>query len=355
MTQYAAGTGSAPVLSPPSTSVPPRRSRLRRLWPVFVVVVAALVVVALFAGGVIPSSQKSSGNPDVTYAKALSLAGPTASSVRGGPWTLVVAVGIDSSAGFTLVLENLSAVNCSLALVGSASPILRVPSYDGFGSGESPWWSLLYVNRSAPSLLLVDVVNGSAQPLAVGTGLCASTLAGFNPIPPNVVDSPGPASGLWNAGGSSFASTHRNVSLNLLMGLTGGGSVSNGTGGSLVFGATWLLVFSPCGSPYGGSPSGKQPAFLAPFNATTGLLEGAPLFPYSTTSTCANLTSLSSSGFSLTPGRGGVGEAPSAIASAGSYLLPDGRSVTLRPVAFRAAPALSTPRRVVRGPLARAW
>lgn len=293
-------------------------------------VVAAIVVFALFAGGVIPLTHSSSGSSDVTYARASSLAESATNAVAGGPWTPIEAVGIDSTSGFTLVLENLSQANCSLALVGSASPVLHIPSDRAFSSGASPWWSLVYVNRSAPRILLVDVVNGSAQPLAVGTGLCASTLAGFGALPSHAVDSPGPASELWNVGGSYFASVHSNLPLNLLMGLTGGGAITNGTGTTLKFGATWLLVFSPCGSPYGGGPSGKQPVYLAPFNATTDLLEGAPLFPYSTTSTCANLTSLSSSGFSLIQGRGGsLSTPPLPFSSAASCLPPTGRSVIL--------------------------
>ncbi len=299
MQQYAAGAGSAAVLPPSSDSVPPRRERTRRLWPVLVAVaVAVLVVLALFATGVLSTSHGSNVNPDVTYSKASALAGSAVRSVPGGPWTLLVAVGIDSMAGFTLVLENLSAANCSLALVGSASPTLRVPTDDQFSSGASPWWILLYVNRTAPRILLVDVVNGTAQPLATGTGLCATSVAGLDAVSSNVVDSPGPASELWSVGGSSFASDHSQIPLNLIMALTGGGSISNSTGSSFVFGATWLLVLSPCGSPYGGSPPGKQPVFLAPFNATSGLLEGAPLFPDTTTTTCTNLTSLVPSGSS---------------------------------------------------------
>lgn len=289
--------------SPPSPAGPGPRTRRSRLWGIVIAALVVIVVVAsLLVAGVIPISTTPKSNTTPSYSEAAASGQSTANGVPGGPWVLIGAAAIDSDAGFAANVGAVSSANCSLAPIGTETipSTVPIPPYGDFSSGQSPFWSLVYINRAAPKILLVDVVNGTASALAVGSGRCAETLLSYDSISANVLDSPTIASTFWNGGGSafvsSFGSVHPGVPLNLIMGVFGGGGKLNLSGGSFTLPESWVFAVSPCGGLGATEPTGKQSVYVAPFNATSGSLEGAPYFPLTTSASCTNLSSAASSG-----------------------------------------------------------
>ena len=330
MEPVASPPSSAPISpaeggSPPSPTAPRPAARRSRLWGIVIAAVVVIVVVAsLFAAGVIPISSGSKSNTTPSYSEAAAAGQNAANGVAGGPWTLIGAIAIDSAAGLAANVGTASSANCSLAPVGTASfpSTLRIPADGDFSSGQSPYWGLIYINPSAPKILVVEVLNGTATPLAVGSGRCAETLVSYSTIPTNVLDSPTVASDFWSGGGSAFVSAHSGVPLNLIMGLFGGGSGLNLSKSHLTLPATWLFAVSPCGVSGSTGPTGKQSVYVAPFNATSGSVEFEPYFPLSTTATCSNLSSTASGGFVLRSGPGAPILLPGSAARGVSTCLP---------------------------------
>lgn len=292
------------VIPPPVS--PPRSPRRRRLWPVAALAVAVIVVLSLWAGGILTPSGSKGPSASVTYSQAAAIARSAATMVPGGPWVEVGAAGIDSQRGLSANLSATTTGNCSFtpAEVGPIPSGLTIPSYSGsFSSGSAPWWDLVYLNRGTQELLTVAVVNGTAQPLAVGTGPCVESLLPYNNVPSSLPDSPTVASAVWNGGGSAFAAQHTNVPLNLVIGLFGGGTISSGSFGSLTLGASWIVSISPCGLTSSTSPSGSQPMLLALVNASTGSLVSPS--PIVRSSTCSNSSFVVPLGFTPRPGPAG--------------------------------------------------
>ncbi len=291
---------------PPAARGPKRPIRIW-LWPVVAVVVGIAVVGALFATGVYPSHAGSSTASTPSFSAASATGRTAAESVSGGPWSLVAATAVNSAAGLSFDLSSFSTANCSLtpASLGALATSLHVPTDASFSSGTSPWWALLYVGRASTELLIVLVVNGTADPLAVGQGTCVETLLGLSTIPGAVIDSPPIASSGWSNGGSVFASTfhadHPTESLNLLLGLYGGGSIPGLNLSTPSLGASYLYELSPCGLGSSANPSGTQPYFFAVLNATYGTVT----LTHASSLTCTNLTGLHLGLGGTEPGTGG--------------------------------------------------
>lgn len=285
-------TASPP--SPPayaSAPAPRRRPPDARLWPILGAVVGVVIVVSLVAAGAFPGPA-TSGVAALTYSQAASRGAPAAGNVLGGPWSLVGAIGVDSQAGLSGSLPTGTLANCTLepATASSAPSSIYVPAYGDFSSGGAPFWLLIYVNRAAEEILLVEVENGTATPLVLGTGPCAATSAALVSIPAQVVDSPVAASASWADDGATFydafTAAHPNVPLNQIMGLYGGGALPGLSTGTSSIGPTWVVAMSPCGVLGSGGPTGSQPALITLVNATTGGIELA----YPTTEKCSNLS-----------------------------------------------------------------
>ena len=256
---FSAGTPIPPEPIPPTPGV-------RRLWPVLVVLVALGMILALVAAGVFNSIGPSAATP--TYSRAVGPANQSAAQVPGGPWDLVAAVAFDTPIGTTVPVGASVGTNCTLVPSGpTPTPTsLFIPAFRGsFGSGESPWWGMIYDQRSTHQILLVQVLNGSAQALAVGSGPCSTSFQNFTTVPSTAVDSSVAASAAWSQGGSAFAAAHSSLSLSLEMGLIGGG-----TFGGLPVGAVWVIQVTPCGAFGSKGPNGTQPDFEALVDAETG-------------------------------------------------------------------------------------
>jgi hypothetical protein len=233
---------------------------------VFVVVVAGLVVLSLFATGVLNVSKTSAADP--TYSRASGSASQAAGQVSGGPWTLVAAVAFDSSTAVSVPVGNLVPSNCSLSGVGSSAlpTSLYVPAFSGsLSSGESPWWGMAYLEPSTHEVLLVQVLNGTAEAIGEGSGACVDAFENLTAVPSGAVDSSVAASDAWSGGGMAYVEAHAGLALQQEMALYGGGTFDG-----LSFGAGWGVDIDPCGVFGTGGLSGSQPTFEAVVNATTG-------------------------------------------------------------------------------------
>jgi hypothetical protein len=138
------------------------------------IVVVAVVVLALFATGVLPgSSSSSTKNPgaDLPYSAARALADAAAAGAAGGPWTWAHATAVDLTGVMPLstVLFLTSGSISSLHYLTSARP--NVSAFDGsLASGLSPWWLFQYWNGTTTLdgtvVLMVVVTNGTATAVA---------------------------------------------------------------------------------------------------------------------------------------------------------------------------------------------
>jgi hypothetical protein len=235
---------------------------------VLVVVVVLVVILALFATGVFNSTNASSTTP--TFRGISGAANRTAGQVSGGPWDLVAVLGFDTSTGTTVPVGSSVGANCTLVSAGSGpTPTsVYVPAYHGtFASGESPWWGMIYDQRSTHQILLVQALNGTVEALAVGSGLCGATFQNFTTVPSNAVDSSAAASAAWGQGGSVFASAHPSLDLSMEMALIGGGTFQG-----IPVGTVWAIDINPCGALGSGGPTGSQPDFEAIVDAETGVV-----------------------------------------------------------------------------------
>ena len=276
---------------------PARAPLARRLWPVLVAVVAAIVVVGIVAFTLEGSG--SSGNRSAPpYSSATRTANSVATGVSGGPWNLVVAFGVNLAVSITALANATVGSGCTYSAPGGGAPpsTLFVPRYGGsFSSGGSPWWGMVYFQPISHDVLLVDVINGSAQSVLVASGSCTNTFENYTTIPAKVVDSPTVASAVWgpNGGGAAFLAAHSNRSFNMFMGVLGGGSAC-----LITAGPCWLVEYTPC-NPFGQSnPAGNQPSLGWLLNGATGTI----LTGLTGSSTC------SSGGFVLAHGADGGSE-----------------------------------------------
>jgi hypothetical protein len=265
--------------SPPASAVSPR-PLARRLWPVIVAVVAVLVILAVIAFAVL-SGPSGGVNATPSFSGARSSAGSVASATPGGPWTLVAAAGVVSPAGLSSSINSSVDSNCTFTPSSSSGfPIpIHVPAYGSYSTGGAPFWLMVYVDPAVPELLIVEVVNGTAQTLGTGTGLCASSLSALHGVPTGALDSANTSAEVMSGGGSAFVAAHANLSMNLLMAVYGGGTIPDEGLDEGLTGASWIYLITPCSES--SQLSGKQPAYLALVNATTGQIDAV-----STTLSC---------------------------------------------------------------------
>ena len=258
---------SPSVLSAPPPPGTGRPGAARRWWPIVAVVVVAIVVLAYFALGDFGPGGSGKGGNGSSFATAEALANRTASSVAGGPWQLVTALGYAPATEVQASANSSLPAGCNVTSAGGGlTTSVVLPAFDGsFSSGQAPWWGMIYYQATTAELLLVDVVGGIAAALLIASGTCVSEFQKLAPIPSDAEDSPAAASAAWGQGGSAFVSAHSNLTLNLEIALIGGGSYEGAP-----IGPSWLVEYSPCLPLELGGPTGTQPAFEAVVNALTG-------------------------------------------------------------------------------------
>ena len=273
----------------------PRAPLAHRLWPVVVGVVVAIVILGLVAmtlgGG---GSGGSAGGADLSYSQASGATDHVAQGVSGGPWHLVLAGAADMAREGWIPVNATTGSGCtytSLSSGGLPSGIYLPASSANYSSGVSAWWYMVYFQPASQEILLVDDVNGTAQPVMTATGSCTSQFANYTTVPSTVVDSTTAASAVYSGAnslfpsGSTFLSQHTNVRFNLFLGLLGGGSACRFTSGPC-----WGFEYTPCNPITGGGPAGSVPTYYALVNAADGSVLGA--FPASASCSSSGTTFL---------------------------------------------------------------
>ena len=207
--------------------------------------------------------------PAVPYLQALSLAGNAALREPGGPWTL-------------LYMEGYVASGPSDA-PGSVCPFLSpatrfwdgslgIPPTSGrVESGFSPYWEFFFENATTAypvpaTILLVDVIGGSAVPVAKGPTSCVAS--GQEGLPAPSVDS---SLAVATVIGSNLSFFTAHPTLNLTITLQNGLELN---GASYL---DWFLEFTGCslGAVALTSASIDSPVvgYTASVNATSGAFE----------------------------------------------------------------------------------
>ncbi|HYA70409.1 MAG TPA: hypothetical protein VEH28_03480 [Thermoplasmata archaeon] len=258
--------GAAP---PPSPLTPPRRS-----WIWIAVVVAAVVIVVLavlFVAGVFSSNAGTSSVPDgtpVPYSKAVAVAISEGQVAVGGPWTVVVGLGIGVSSGLSEPLgPALTGNGCAYANPPGAPSSVVIPGTPSNATpGEVASWVFLAKNVSGTVILMMFVSDGTASPVSYVTG--CSGVASFSAESAinatNVVDSTTIAASLDASGGSAFLANH--TSATKMFVILGAGSAFGGS-------AFWEASYSTCGF---GAVGGSGAAFVAYYYASSGSIFNGP-------------------------------------------------------------------------------
>ena len=179
---------------------------------------AAVIVAALAAGGVLHLGSTNSGPPaDETFSQALGTAEAGAAKQAGGPWTAVGGAALVSTLEVTEPAANLSTLNgltgCNLTWIGGPPTILTVPATPtGTPTGASAFWSFALKNGT-DALLVETVSQGSAAGLlTLSGGDCATAGADFDAFSNGMPDSPTILAAVNAAGGSAFLNAHANAS-----------------------------------------------------------------------------------------------------------------------------------------------
>ena len=187
----------------------------------------------------------------------------------GGTWSALGGLGFDERNATVVPAATLATFlgpNCSATPVpgGPVSPVLVIPSFAGsFASGLAPSWVVLVSSGDAGSLVVVQVLNRSAQPVAeVGGSNCGLGGPGGQPLPSGTLDSPSIAGTAWEGWGSSWVKVEPSLT-SLTLAAFGSGTYSGVSGAGV-----WGILYSAC-NPLLGGPL-NEVAFFATFNLTTG-------------------------------------------------------------------------------------
>ncbi len=303
--------------SPPAPqSAPASRSRGPRGLPFFTAVGSALVMLLLLLAIVLaPFLGASGGAPGSAGLLSLSEARGIADRLLGvdasHPWKLLTADGVLSSTGLTFpssfaVLENSSQTGLSCRTVpGPAN--LTVPGSNANRSlGLAPIWWLMYGGPSA--VAEVAVVDGVAHLELDYTGVCGSTLGGFErAVPPQAIDSPQAA----NDAGPILAPYLRlHPYANEEFSLFGGFNWTVNQWSP----AAWSILLTTCPLASSGPASGS--GAFAGLNATSGTLLSNSTFEQTACPSAPLLPSVLSFGSPVTVASGNLTTVSFAVTSA---------------------------------------
>lgn len=289
----------------PGTPVPPRKSSTLAIVLVAVVVVIVLVIAGLYAAGVGPFSKSSNSSSEVssaqTFDEAAATANQSANAYGGGPYSIWIGGGLDlmnavsaTTSLITGVTQNLSTIpDCTATLLVSSGTTLVLPGFDGnLSTGQAPVWFFIMLSGS-DSLLILDVVGGTAQILEKVSGSgCSADLSYFGSVPVTKTDSPAAVAAALNAGGYAFMKQHPggNLSFSVSGGISVDGFSSPGS---------WSVDYSTCPSTTA-TTSGSHYEFSAQVSFA-GVVQGTP--SAGAVASCQGLGNLSGG----SPGGGGGG------------------------------------------------
>jgi hypothetical protein len=235
------------------------------------VVVAIVVVILAFAlTGVIPLVAHSSGSSPQSFSTSRGPAQTAASGVAGGPWSLLLVVGVathstysGSAGNITGLAGSLSQSQCTYTGPGGTSPTLPTsPAVGNVSQGSAGLWAYLFTNTTGATLI-VSVTGSSATVVGTLTGsACDLASAGFLAIPSTgIIDSTTASADAAAAGGYGFLAANPTANATFL--LVGGYATASSN-----LGALWIVQYLSC-SLSGPGPA-EAPAFVALVSATGG-------------------------------------------------------------------------------------
>jgi hypothetical protein len=298
------GPPTVPDAGPPPPASPPRSPWYRRRTALVAIIVAAALVAAGTTVYLLerPKAASQPSGP-LTFGQASSVAESAASHYASGDWQPIAGVAALTSAQVLIPLGLLGAnassaaktANCTLSWVEPPAN-LTVPAYTGaVSAGVSPDWGVV-LTKAGAGLLIVAVIDGSAEPIVALGGECATIGVLLGSLT-GTVDSPAIAASAQAQGGSAFLAAHPGalVEMSVLGGFPLLGSP-----------AEWTVNYTSCSL----FASGGTSATLGfTFNADTG----AMLAKKNATSNCTLPTTLPT-GATLTSALGTVGPAgPGAV------------------------------------------
>jgi hypothetical protein len=275
---------TAPVPAGPESSTedpapPPSRPERRGRWTVVgAVVVAGLVVAALFAFGVLHFGASGSSSEYLTFSGAQSSAQGASNSVAGGPWFVSLVLSLVTPTAILEPVTNVSSfltdASCTYDWIHGEPANLAVPSTPASaGLGASAFW-VVGLKNASNGLLLETISDANAQALVTIEGHnCSDATAYLVQFPPETVNSPTVLSSVNAAGGSAFLAAHRNAT-----------ELWAGIGGVGEFGVEttpeWFVEYTSCSFP---AIAGESGAY---FDANVSGLTGEVTSNHTGTTAC---------------------------------------------------------------------
>jgi hypothetical protein len=253
-----------PGTPPPSTPPTPRKGLSRPvLIEIAAVVIIIVVVLALLLAGIIPglhtgSSSGGTASGTATEQSAESAAATYAAGVSGGPWSLYIADGVDTTVGSNTSVSSSGLGNASCPLTGSKVTNLVLPGYNGtYSDGLAEAWLMGFLSSTGTGAgLFLFVQNGAAADLGEITAPGCVKNSGASPLPGGLIDSTTAASdAVATSNGSKYVSAiaHSNATYEL----------ANAFGSSAI--PVWEIFFYAC---FGGN----ETSFAAGVYATNGTI-----------------------------------------------------------------------------------
>jgi hypothetical protein len=231
-----------------------------------VVVVVIIALLALMLAGIIPglitsSSPGGGGSSGRTSEQsAASSATAYADNVSGGPWSLYIAAGVDSTVRANTSVSSIGLGNASCPLTGSKVTNLVLPGYNGtYSDGLAKWWLMGFLSSMGTGAgLFLFVQNGVVEDLGEITAPECVKNSGASPLPSGLIDSTTAAvDAVATPNGSKYVSAiaHSNATYEL--------ADAFGTGSSAT--PVWEIFFYACSG-------GNQSSFAAGVYATNGTI-----------------------------------------------------------------------------------
>jgi len=249
---------------------PPKRGLSKgALVGIVVVVVVVVVVLALLLSGAIPgfklagSSSSSSGPTTTSFRSALMTANSSAAS-RGGTWTVVAAIGVDSVAPLGVPSDLASTLGVSCPVTNAASSPPSLPADTGaYTTGDQTGWVFFLFQTASSTLLLSLVIGSSVTTLGTIVGSSCFTDFSYFTGAVGVIDSPTVTAAVATDA-ASFTSQLSEATSTLFF--LSGASITEGTS-TVTLGAAWNVMYTNCSLS---TESGSGLEFTATVNATTG-------------------------------------------------------------------------------------
>lgn len=245
------------------------------------VVVAVIIVLALVLTGVWMIFGAPGHSGAGTFSASRGTAQSAANGATGGPWSLLLVLGVATQGSFsgsvanaTAVASSLTSSSCSYTPSSGSPATLGASGVGNVSRGLADAWVYLYSNASG-SILLVTVVGSSATVVGTISGSsCDLASLGFSAVPSSgIIDSTTASADADAAGGYAFLSAHpqANATFVLLGGFTYAGTT---------VGPIWTVELDAC------ALTGVGPATASALVVILSATDGTVIQSQTSTVTC---------------------------------------------------------------------